>query len=148
MKRKLAPHSSSFQEKPRCKVLQIATPCLPLMIGSGGFVVDVLNIRLQKRLMQPLDSGAIPKCFISCLLVYAQFLRQRRLELLTYEGERSSTNFTISPTFSADLFLAFCSPCAGQYLPYSFVNSIIAFRFSGFTSSVELLCLIPTQPQN
>jgi hypothetical protein len=30
---------------------------------------------------------------------------------------------------------------ASQYLPYSFVYSIIAFRFSGFTWCVELLGL-------
>src|SRR5437879_7988240 len=45
-------------KEPWRKVLKVAAPRLPLVVGSGGFVEDVLNVCFEQRGVQPLKACA------------------------------------------------------------------------------------------
>src|ERR1700693_833908 len=45
-------------EEPRSEIFQIATPGLPLMVCTGRFVENVLNVCFMQRIVQALESGA------------------------------------------------------------------------------------------
>src|ERR1700724_3159094 len=50
--------SAGSLKEPWRKVLKVAAPRLPLVIGPGGFVEDVLNVCFEQRGVQPLKACA------------------------------------------------------------------------------------------
>src|SRR5579863_2069892 len=49
---------AALLKEPRCKVLKIASPGLPFVVGSGRFVEDVLDVRVEQRSVQSFQARA------------------------------------------------------------------------------------------
>jgi hypothetical protein len=62
-------------------------------------------------------------------------------KIVVSDREKKIDRSVYQPLMSATALITRTLCRASQYLPYSFVNSIIALRFSGFAWCVELLGL-------